>query len=127
MAGAEVRVMVVDDQPAFRRAAASVIEVTDGFTLVAELDDGAGAAALAERERADLVLIDVNMPGVGGVDAARQVGLARPGALVVLVSTYPPAEVPDDVARAPVPYLHKARLAPDVLHQLWEAHSGGPG
>ncbi len=119
--------MVVDDQPAFRRAAASVIEVTDGFRLVAEHDEGAGAASLARREQVDLVLIDVNMPGVGGVDAARQVRQARPAALVVLVSTYPPDELPDDVAGAPVPYLHKARLAPDVLHQLWEAHTGGAG
>ena len=115
-----VAVMVVDDQRAFRSAAASVIEVTDGFTLVAEAVSGEQAVRLASERMLDLVLMDVNMPGMGGIEAAEAIHDADRAVLVVLVSTYEPSDLPVDVHRSGRAYLHKERLDPDVLKALWD-------
>ena len=116
---AAVAVMVVDDQRAFRSAAASVVELTDGFTLVAEAASGEQAVRLASERDVDLVLMDVNMPGIGGVEAANAISETEHDVVVVLVSTYEPSDLPADVHRSGRPYLHKERLDPDVLRALW--------
>jgi two-component system, NarL family, invasion response regulator UvrY len=121
-----VAVMVVDDQRAFRSAAASVVELTDGFTLVAEAASGEQAVRLAAERDVDLVLMDVNMPGIGGVEAAEAICGSDDGVVVVLVSTYEPSDLPADVHSSGRPYLHKERLDPDVLRALWtERRSAG--
>ena len=118
-----VRVVVVDDQPSFRRAAAAVIELTDGFRLVGEAADGATAVGLVGHVDADLVLMDVNMPGIGGVDAAGRIRSEHPDVVVVLLSTYEQPDLPADVADSGRRYVHKERFGPDVLRGLWPGAS----
>ena len=120
-----VRVMVVDDQPAFRRAAASVIELTDGFVLVAQAHDGTLAVSAADEVDVDLVLMDVNMPGIGGVAAARELVRRHPDVVVALVSTYATGDLPTDVLTSGRPYLRKEHLSPDGLSALWRRHRPG--
>ena len=69
----DVRVLIVDDQPPFRDAVRMVVEMTDGFVVVAEAEDGEQAVALAAEVRPDLVLMDVQMPGIDGLEATRQI------------------------------------------------------
>ncbi len=72
-APSQVRVLVVDDSQVFRDAAAEVVAATPGFELVAEAESGEGAIAIAELLHPDLVLIDVRMPGLGGIESARRI------------------------------------------------------
>lgn len=79
-------VLVVDDQAAFRAVARQVLE-RDGFEVVGEAADGVGALR-AERElRPDVVLLDVRLPDIDGVEVARRMSLVPSAPFVVLVST----------------------------------------
>ncbi|WP_199808226.1 response regulator [Streptomyces sp. NRRL S-1022] len=82
--------MIVDDQAIVRTGMAMILSVEDDITVVAEAEDGVQAVALAARHRPDVVLMDIRMPRLDGLDALR--ALARPGALdvprVVMVTTF---------------------------------------
>ena len=73
MSETEVRVLTVDDQVVFRRAARDVITATPGFEPVGDAESGEEALAEVERLRPELVLLDVRMPGIGGIEAARRI------------------------------------------------------
>jgi DNA-binding NarL/FixJ family response regulator len=113
-----VRVLVVDDQSTFREAASATIAVTPDFVLAAEATSGEAALALVAQGDVDLVLMDVNMPGIGGVTAARELRRAHPGLAVVLLSTYDPDCLPEEILRSGVRYLHKERFGPAALGRL---------
>lgn len=116
-----VRVLVVDDQPPFLSAARRLIESTPGFESVGEATSGEGAVTLAEALRPDLVLLDVRMPGLGGLGAARRITLARSASAVVLVST-DPQDVPAEAAEGSgaVAVVGKQHLRPTTLTALWQ-------
>lgn len=81
-------VLVVDDQPVFRRAAGSLIRSVPQLSLVGEAGSGEEAVECAARVRPDLVVMDVRLPGIDGIEATRRILLARPDTRVLLVSTY---------------------------------------
>jgi len=89
-----VRVLVVDDQLVFRDAARAVIDATAGFEWIGGARCGEEGVEEAERLRPDLVLMDVRMPGIGGVEAARQIASRGLRAIVVLVTAEPPPQPP---------------------------------
>jgi DNA-binding NarL/FixJ family response regulator len=121
-----VRVIVVDDQPAFRRAAAGLVAATAGFLMAGEADNGEAALQLVQAGGPALVLMDIHMPGIGGIDAARQIRTLRPDVAVLLMSTYAPADLPSDAtACGAVGYSHKERLGPDVLRHAWNHRTPG--
>ena len=94
-----VRVLTVDDQVVFRQAARDVISATAGFEPVGDVGSGEQAVAAVERLRPELVLLDVRMPGIGGIEAARRIKEAHPGTVVVLISIEDSDEFAED-ARA---------------------------
>lgn len=115
-----VRVLVVDDQAPFRGAVRGVVAATAEFELVGEASSGEQAVALVGELRPDLVLMDINMPGLGGIEATRSIADVYPGTVTVLLSTYReqdlPAQAHDCGALA---YLHKSNLDGGVLRGLW--------
>lgn len=127
MNGAGVGVLVVDDQAPFRRAARAVVDRVEGFELLGEAETGEEAVALAGDLRPSLVLMDINMPGMGGIEATRRIVDADPEVVVILCSTRDVGDVPATVetsgARA---YLSKETFGVDTLHRLWSAFKGGP-
>jgi DNA-binding NarL/FixJ family response regulator len=118
--GTKVRLMVVDDQRPFRTAAARVAARTPGFELVGQAETGEAGVAAARDLRPDLVLMDVQLPGISGIEAAAQVACAVPAAVVVLCSTYRRDDLPFPIDSPGVAaYLHKEELQPSALLDLW--------
>lgn len=73
MTADRVRVWVVDDQASFRRAAVEMLVTTKGFVLAGECDTGESAIELIRDGGAGIVLMDVQMPGMGGIEATRRI------------------------------------------------------
>ncbi|HET9601395.1 MAG TPA: response regulator transcription factor [Acidimicrobiales bacterium] len=117
-----VQVLVVDHQPPFRAAARAVVSRIADFDLVGEAASGEEAVALFESLQPDLVLMDINMGEMSGIEATRQVTASRPGTMVILVSTYAQEDLPGDARTSgAAAYVHKDELSPRLLQGLWEA------
>jgi len=118
-----VRVLTVDDQVVFRDAARDVITATPGFEPVGDAESGEEAMAEVERLRPELVLLDVRMPGIGGIEAARRITAAHPETVVVLISIEDSYEFAQDVrACGAAALVRKQDFGPAVLRSIWEAH-----
>ncbi len=118
-----VRVLIVDDQEPFRMAARMVVDVTDGFEVVGEAETGEESVQMAAELGPDLVLMDVNLPGINGLDATRQIltGAGDP-VVVLLLSTYEEAEYAPRAAECgAAAYIPKSVFGPDRLEAAWEA------
>jgi DNA-binding NarL/FixJ family response regulator len=77
--GAErVGVLIVDDQAPFRRAARAVVTATPGFEVIGEAESGEEAVELAEDLAPEVVLMDINLPGINGIEATRRITAAHP-------------------------------------------------
>jgi two-component system, NarL family, invasion response regulator UvrY len=121
-----VGVLVVDDQLAFRQAARAVIEATPDFVLLGEATSGAHALAAVEELHPDLVLVDLRMPGMDGIETATRLHSAHPDAVVVLISIEQPPNVPTRVASCGAATLvRKQDFGPALLRRIWGAYSTG--
>jgi DNA-binding NarL/FixJ family response regulator len=118
-----VRVLVVDDQEPFRTAMASVVAESPGFDVVGLATTGEEALTSAATLRPDLVLMDVNLPGIDGIETTRR--LTAPGTsgpVVILLSTYDEDEFEFDLTGSgATAYVAKAAFSPDRLSHAWSA------
>jgi DNA-binding NarL/FixJ family response regulator len=119
-----VRVLIVDDQAPFREAARAVVERAKGFDLVAEAESGEDAVSQVDAIVPDLVLMDINMGGISGIEASTQITEAHPEVTIFLLSTYNVDDLPPDVASCgAAAYINKEDFGGRVLRTTWE--SGG--
>lgn len=83
-----IRVLVVDDQPLVRMGNALVLDSADDIDVVGEADSGEEAVELAEQLQPNVVLMDVRMPGIGGIEATRLIITANPETKIVVFTTF---------------------------------------
>jgi two-component system, NarL family, invasion response regulator UvrY len=122
---AHVGVVTVDDQAHFRSAAQEVIEATPGFASLGEACSGEEALVVVGEHEPELVLVDVRMPGMDGIETTRRIKAAHPEMVVVLVSIGDPADIPSTAATSgAVALLRKQDFRPATLHDLWVEHGG---
>ena len=117
-----VTVMIVDDQPPFRAAARAVIDRVPGFELVAEVASGEEAVEASSTTAPHLVLMDINMGELDGIEATRLITGDNPAIKVILVSTYGVEDLPSGARTSgAIAYVNKDELSPRVIRRLWEA------
>jgi DNA-binding NarL/FixJ family response regulator len=122
----DVTVVTVDDQPAFRRAAREVIAATPGFRPVGEAASGEEALRLVDDLGPELVLLDLRMPGMDGVETARLIAARRPRPVVVIVTAESGEALPGDAAGCGAAALaRKQDFGRRLLRELWSAHGRG--
>ena len=114
-----VGVLIVDDQAPFRAAARTVVSLLRGWQVLGEVDSGEAAVAAAAASDPGIVLMDINLPGISGIEATRQIVDANPATRVVLLSTYAVEDLPENAMDCgAVAYIRKEDLTPRVLRDL---------
>jgi DNA-binding NarL/FixJ family response regulator len=121
-----IRVMVVDDHDFVRSMMCELIDGTDDLQVVGEAEDGAQAVAAACETTPDVVLMDLSMPGLNGIDATREVMASIPAARVIVLTTSTKGQdVHDAAAAGAVGFLSKGADPDDVLEAIRVAGKGG--
>ena len=115
--------LAVDDQTSFLAVLRDLVSATRELEAVAEADSGERAIEAARDTEPDMILMDVWMPGIGGIAAARQIKASRPSTLVVLISTTHPDELPLEPDDTPADaIIWKSQLEPRLLDDIWLRH-----
>jgi DNA-binding NarL/FixJ family response regulator len=99
-APAPIRVLVVDDQELVRSGFCVILEAAEGITVVGEAANGEAAVSAAAAHRPDVVLMDIRMPGMDGLEAARLLTRASPAPKVIMLTTFDLDEYVYDALRA---------------------------
>jgi DNA-binding NarL/FixJ family response regulator len=121
-----IRVVLVDDQPIVRAGVARILGPDDGFEVVAECTDGDEAVAAVEATRPDLVLMDIRMPRVDGIEATRRLGALADPPPVLVLTTFDENEVLWGAIQAGAAgFVLKDASATDLIAAATSVASGG--
>jgi DNA-binding NarL/FixJ family response regulator len=122
---AEIRILIVDDHPVVREGLAGMLAGQPDFEVAGEAGDGAEAVALAETLHPDVILMDLRMPGVDGVNAIRQLKARRVPARVLVLTTYDSeADIVAAVEAGATGYLLKDAPREDLYRGIRAAAAG---
>lgn len=117
-----VGVLIVDDQAPFRSVARTVVSLVGGWQVVGEADSAEDALTQAASIHPRVVLMDINLPGMSGIEATRRLLNDDPDTTVVLLSTYAAEDLPADAHQCgAAAYIRKDDLTPAILRQLRSA------
>lgn len=121
------RVVIVDDEPSARKLAHHWLDRDPDFEVVAEARDGDEAIRLAAKLRPDLVLLDLVMPGMGGIAALPHIRRRSPTSKVVVLSMLQQESVRDDaLALGATAFIDKATDGPVLIDHLRHIMDGQP-
>jgi two-component system, NarL family, invasion response regulator UvrY len=125
MSGMPVGVVIVDDQAVFRAAARELVDATPGFHAVGEAASGPDGLRLVDDLDPELVLVDMRMPGMDGVETARRMTGRHPRSVVVLVSTVDSTDLPAAASQSGAcAFLRKQDFGRAALVAIWAQHGG---
>jgi DNA-binding NarL/FixJ family response regulator len=115
----QIDVLIVDDQEPFRAAARNVVAAARGFSVAAEASTGEEAVDLAREVEPDVILMDINLPGINGLEATARIVATSAQARVLLMSTYRVEDLPADARDCgATAYVHKEDLSPRLLRDF---------
>ncbi len=120
-----IKLMVVDDHPTFRMGLAALVESQPDMSVVAEAGDGQAAIEWFRQKNPDVVLMDLRMPGLGGVETVLMLLKEYPAARVIVVTTY---DLDEDIHRAiqagAKSYLLKDMPRGQIIETIRAVHRG---
>jgi two-component system, NarL family, invasion response regulator UvrY len=120
-----IGVLLVDDHPRFRQAARDLVDATPGFEPIGEAVSGEEALYMVADLDPALVLLDVRLPGMDGIETARSITSVSPHPTVILVSIDDPDHLPAGIASCgAATFIRKRDLCSGALRRLWEEHGG---
>ena len=126
-----IRVLVADDSPTALRSICDYLEFAGGFEIVATASDGMNAVQLTSAKKPDLVLLDLSMPRVNGLEAAKQIRLSSPDLRVIIFSELKGLSLADECRRNGADcFVHKSHLPEGLLleiRRLFIENGGKPG
>jgi DNA-binding NarL/FixJ family response regulator len=118
-----IGVLVVDDQLVFRQVAHEVIDATEDFQMLGEAASGAHALAAVTELSPDLVLLDVRMPGMDGIETAARMHAQNPHSVIVLITVEEAPNLPAGLSSCGAAELvRKQDFGPAMLRRLWRSH-----
>jgi len=124
--GGTIRVLIVDDQQLIREGLRTVLELEEGMEIVAEAADGAGGIAAFVSTSPDVVLMDIRMPGMDGVEATRRIRAANPDAKILILTTFDEDRLVFEAIRSGARgYLLKDLSGPELAAAVRDVAAGG--
>jgi DNA-binding NarL/FixJ family response regulator len=121
----DVRVLIVDDQLPFREASRMVVEMTDGFEVAGEAGNGEEGVEMVRVLQPDLVLMDVQMPGIDGLEATRRIRELDQPPHVVVMSTHESGDYQKTALTSGADaFIPKSEFSMDALEELWRQVGG---
>ena len=122
-----IRVLIVDDQAIVRKGIHALLAEVKTVTVVGEAEDGAQAIALAEELSPDVILMDLVMPGVDGIEAIRRITGQQEGARVLVLTSFAGDDkVFPAIKAGALGYLLKDSEPADLLEAIQQVHRGEP-
>lgn len=120
-----IRVLVVDDHPVLRDGVAAILENQTDMTMVGEARDGSEAIERFRALRPDVTLMDLQMPGMNGVDAITAIRAEHPGARIIVLTTYAgDAQAVRALKAGATGYLLKSSLRTELIDAIRNIHRG---
>src|ERR1700722_20318898 len=116
-----VRILIADDYPAIRKVVRSLLQQHPGFEVCGEAADGAEAIEEALRLKPDVVVLDVTMPVLNGLQAAREINVSLPGTAIVILSAHADKEFVDEAKKIGVRAYVAKTSAAETLTKAVEA------
>lgn len=121
----KIRVLVVDDQDLIRRGLTMMLQMEEDIDIVAQAGDGEAAVQLAQRLKPNIVLMDIKMPRMNGIQATRAITQALPQTQVVILTTYDTDDLVFDAIRAGAQaYLLKESSEEEVMEVIRSVNRG---
>jgi DNA-binding NarL/FixJ family response regulator len=119
---AVIRVLIADDHPLMRKGLVDILDGVDGIEVVGSAEDGAAALALAHAVKPDIVLMDLSMPGMDGIEATEKLVEMDPHVRVVVLTSYSEREkITQALAAGAVSYLTKDAAPEAVVRAIRSA------
>jgi len=116
---APIRVLIADDSPTALRSICDYLEFAGGFEIVGTAGDGMNAVQLTSLKSPDLVLLDLSMPRVNGLEAAKQIRLSSPDLRVIIFSELKGLSLADECRRNGADsFVHKSHLPEGLLMEI---------
>ncbi len=121
----KIRVLVVDDHPVLRDGVAAILENQADMTMVGEARSGSEAIERFAALRPDVTLMDLQMPGMNGVEAINAIRAANPNARIIVLTTYSgDAQAVRALKAGAVGYLLKSSLRTELIDAIHDVHRG---
>lgn len=122
-----IKVLIADDHPLMRKGLADILGGQADIDVVGSAQDGAQALALAHATRPDIVLMDISMPGMDGIEATEKMGDVNPDIRVVMLTSYSEQEkITEALGAGAVSYLTKDSPPDAVIRAIRAAASSIP-
>jgi len=120
-----INVMLVDDHGLVRNGIKRILDDVDGIAVVAEAENGEQAIRQVRQQRPDVILMDVSMPGIGGLEATRKIAQSLPGVKIIAVTIHDDDPFPARLLEAgAVGYLTKGCDVREIIIAIRSVHTG---